>query len=85
MKFSLLVLFTCLFAFVASFITFKNPECGEPHSTNGANHTPVCRAYWPSWSYNANTKECVSFVYGGCNGNDNRFDSKETCEKTCLE
>ncbi|XP_034473706.1 male accessory gland serine protease inhibitor-like [Drosophila innubila] len=84
MKFNLLVLFVVLSAFVGSSVAFKNPECGEPHSADGSNGAH-CMAYFPGWSYNADAKECVSFVYGGCGGNNNRFGSKETCEKTCVE
>ncbi|KAL7739598.1 hypothetical protein ACLKA6_002172 [Drosophila palustris] len=84
MKFNLLVLLVALFAFVAGSMAFKNPECGEPHSAAG-NGIIVCMAYVPRWSYDADAKECVEFIYGGCGGNDNRFRSKEICETTCLD
>ncbi|KAH8283187.1 hypothetical protein KR054_012638 [Drosophila jambulina] len=58
--------------------------CGLPHSRNGDGRIS-CEAYIPSWTYDSANGECVKFIYGGCGGNDNRFDSKENCEKRCLE
>ncbi|PVD26538.1 hypothetical protein C0Q70_14215 [Pomacea canaliculata] len=43
----------------------------------------VCFAYFPSFFYNSATGECESFVYGGCQGNGNRFDTVAACEQTC--
>ena len=45
----------------------------------------VCDAYMPSYSYDSAINECTYFVYGGCGGNANRFDSKEQCEEKCKE
>ncbi|KAJ8246361.1 hypothetical protein GJAV_G00266880 [Gymnothorax javanicus] len=42
-----------------------------------------CKAYEPRWAYSSATKKCQSFIYGGCGGNDNNFESKEACEDTC--
>nr|P11424.1 RecName: Full=Male accessory gland serine protease inhibitor; AltName: Full=Acrosin inhibitor; AltName: Full=Paragonial peptide D [Drosophila funebris] len=63
---------------------FKNPECGEPHSLDGSPNGISCRGYFPSWSYNPDAQQCVSFVYGGCGGNNNRFGSQNECEERCI-
>jgi len=34
-----------------------------------------------SWYFDGN--RCVEFIYGGCVGNDNRFETKEQCEGRC--
>lgn len=42
-----------------------------------------CANWEPRWAYNQLMKQCHSFVYGGCEGNENNFDSKESCEDAC--
>ncbi|XP_036405238.1 WAP, Kazal, immunoglobulin, Kunitz and NTR domain-containing protein 2 [Megalops cyprinoides] len=42
-----------------------------------------CKAYEPRWAYSSLTKQCQSFIYGGCGGNENNFESKEACEDAC--
>uniref|UniRef100_A0A663M5I1 BPTI/Kunitz inhibitor domain-containing protein n=1 Tax=Athene cunicularia TaxID=194338 RepID=A0A663M5I1_ATHCN len=39
-----------------------------------------CQHYTLRWYYNQRVTECRPFVYSGCQGNLNRFDSKEECE-----
>lgn len=42
-----------------------------------------CWAYIPQFFYNSTSQECVEFIYGGCGGNENRYDSKKKCMETC--
>ncbi|ODM94251.1 Kunitz-type serine protease inhibitor APEKTx1 [Orchesella cincta] len=42
-----------------------------------------CYAIFKMFYYNSANKQCEEFEYGGCGGNQNRFDTKEQCEKTC--
>ncbi|KAH8353538.1 hypothetical protein KR084_011719 [Drosophila pseudotakahashii] len=80
-----LLIFAVVFiAFMASAFALKNAICGLPHSRNGDGKIS-CEAYIPSWSYDNNHNECIKFTYGGCGGNDNRFNSKENCEDKCLQ
>uniref|UniRef100_A0A8C6WJ69 BPTI/Kunitz inhibitor domain-containing protein n=1 Tax=Neogobius melanostomus TaxID=47308 RepID=A0A8C6WJ69_9GOBI len=44
---------------------------------------PSCIAYIPQIFYNSTSQECEEFIYGGCGGNNNRFDSKKKCMETC--
>ncbi|GFT08121.1 hypothetical protein NPIL_166491, partial [Nephila pilipes] len=42
-----------------------------------------CRANIPRFFYNKSTKRCQKFIYGGCTGNGNNFETKERCEAVC--
>uniref|UniRef100_H3DFT9 Amyloid beta (A4) precursor-like protein 2 n=2 Tax=Tetraodon nigroviridis TaxID=99883 RepID=H3DFT9_TETNG len=45
--------------------------------------TGPCRASMPRWHFDMNQKKCVHFIYGGCAGNRNNFDSEEYCMAVC--
>jgi hypothetical protein len=42
-----------------------------------------CDKYKIYWYFNQLDKQCDRFYYGGCDGNQNRFESKEICEMSC--
>nr|XP_022319746.1 eppin-like [Crassostrea virginica] len=42
-----------------------------------------CYAYFPRWWYNRATNQCELFIYGGCEGNANNFETKEACLQRC--
>lgn len=50
----------------------------------------MCRGAMASWYFepsetSSQKGECKSFVYGGCGGNANHFDSKKKCEDMCAK
>ena len=46
--------------------------------------TGPCRGYFPRWYYSREDNACKQFIYGGCDGNQNRFDNREECEAKCV-
>ncbi|XP_067897659.1 hedgehog-interacting protein isoform X5 [Heterodontus francisci] len=52
--------------------------CQQPRKYGNCN-TPAWR-----WFFDVDTRQCEQFLYNGCQGNKNRFNSQEECEKTCL-
>jgi hypothetical protein len=42
-----------------------------------------CRLGIPRFHYNSATKSCEQFTYGGCQGNENNFETKAQCETAC--
>ncbi|XP_067827217.1 amyloid-like protein 2 isoform X2 [Heptranchias perlo] len=47
--------------------------------------TGPCRAMMPRWYFNNNKKKCVRFIYGGCGGNRNNFESEDYCMAVCKQ
>uniref|UniRef100_A0A669PSV9 BPTI/Kunitz inhibitor domain-containing protein n=1 Tax=Phasianus colchicus TaxID=9054 RepID=A0A669PSV9_PHACC len=39
--------------------------------------TGPCRAVMPRWYFDSNKRKCIRFIYGGCGGNRNNFESEE--------
>lgn len=66
----MILLFACL--------AKDREECGMPKDPGS------CLAYDPVFFYNNLTKNCERFIYGGCGGNGNRFETVDECFMNCL-
>ncbi|GFS01048.1 pancreatic trypsin inhibitor [Elysia marginata] len=87
--FAAVILLTALVAEVAlkQFDSHGHSWLGvSPCFPNGCYRSPgtgPCKAYFPRYFYNATAGECMTFVYGGCMGNNNRFATAEECMTAC--
>ncbi|CAH1141995.1 unnamed protein product [Phyllotreta striolata] len=48
------------------------------------NGTSSCRRFEKNYYFNSTVGQCIKFWFSGCGGNDNRFTSKNVCEKLCI-
>ncbi|CAN7976519.1 unnamed protein product, partial [Ixodes persulcatus] len=55
----------------------------DPEVCNLPADTGPCRARMPRWYFNSETRECETFIYGGCRGNANNFLTRQLCLLTC--
>ncbi|CAF0795267.1 unnamed protein product [Brachionus calyciflorus] len=42
-----------------------------------------CKGSFVRYFYNVTSEQCETFSYGGCDGNENNFNTLEDCQKTC--
>ncbi|KAL4617373.1 protein AMBP isoform X1 [Arapaima gigas] len=56
-------------------------SCRTPAACRLPIVTGPCKAAFSRWAFSKGT--CVPFVYGGCSGNGNNFNSQKKCEEFC--
>ena len=45
----------------------------------------TCRGYIPRFFHNSTSNQCEEFIYGGCGGNKNNFNTLDECLQQCRE
>ncbi|KAL1475695.1 hypothetical protein MTO96_037096 [Rhipicephalus appendiculatus] len=58
--------------------TVLSPRCKLEKDTGR------CNLIERKWWFNKDSGKCELFYYGGCGGNENRFDEKMDCEEACI-
>ncbi|XP_042550535.1 eppin-like [Dipodomys spectabilis] len=67
----------CVFSCGKKCLDVRQDVCSMPKKIG------PCLAYLPRWWYNKETELCTKFIYGGCQGNLNNFQSQAVCSVTC--
>ncbi|CAH8527263.1 unnamed protein product [Schistosoma rodhaini] len=80
-KFHLLIPLVIILGNVHSKARPKTPDeiCALPLKKG------YCLQNKPRFYYNPLENKCIPFTYKGCGGNENRFKTKEACERMCLK
>ena len=59
--------------------------CTDPADVCGLSpEAGPCEAYFPRYFHNATSGQCEKFIYGGCQGNGNNFETLEACRDQCV-
>lgn len=65
------------------------PEQTQPRPAGNVCDLPTsmgdCDNWELKWSYNSTGGHCEQFYYGGCGGNENRFNTEEDCSARCID
>ncbi|KAM9307828.1 PI-stichotoxin-Hmg3b-like [Gastrophryne carolinensis] len=70
-------------AIVASSLLFAVISPTQGHDCVSPAETGPCKIDITRYYYDAETKTCTKFIYGGCRGNGNNYESLEECQATC--
>ena len=65
----------------ASDVAVVQPDSGDRCTLPAVSGT--CTMNVERWFYDSSSDQCRTFVYGGCDGNRNRFMTQELCESAC--
>nr|QZU27214.1 doenitin [Haemaphysalis doenitzi] len=71
-----------LFIFLALFgaaFAQRNGFCRLPAEPG------ICRAFIPRYYFDVEKGQCEEFIYGGCKGNENNFETLKECKDACTE
>ncbi|XP_017520198.3 eppin isoform X1 [Manis javanica] len=67
----------CVFSCGRKCLDLQKDICSMPKEPG------PCMAFLLRWWYDKKNDTCSSFIYGGCQGNNNNFQSKVMCQNMC--
>ncbi|XGW09635.1 hypothetical protein V3C99_011707 [Haemonchus contortus] len=71
---------TCILQSCRRFLEQNSEEiCQEPKEEG------QCGGTFPRYWYNHEKKKCERFIFTGCKGNRNQFDTEDECKRACFE
>ncbi|GFO09165.1 kunitz-type serine protease inhibitor taicotoxin [Plakobranchus ocellatus] len=75
---ALVVVFAFIFSTVLTTVSAQPGDCWLPPMIG------PCSEATQKFYYSRFTGDCEMFIYSGCHGNANNFDTVEECRDTCL-
>uniref|UniRef100_A0A8B9XV47 Epididymal peptidase inhibitor n=1 Tax=Bos mutus grunniens TaxID=30521 RepID=A0A8B9XV47_BOSMU len=66
----------CFFSCGRKCLNLQQDICSMPKEAG-------CMALFHRWWYDKTNNSCSSFIYGGCRGNNNNFQSQAVCQSAC--
>ncbi|KAL1475549.1 hypothetical protein MTO96_037209, partial [Rhipicephalus appendiculatus] len=67
-----------------AFPGWNNPTGKKPKRCMLPPEKGYCRAFMPNYFFDYKDQLCKIFIYGGCGGNDNKFQDEKKCQEVCL-
>ncbi|XP_058541759.1 eppin-like [Neofelis nebulosa] len=67
----------CIFSCGKKCLDLNQDICDMPKETG------PCMAFFHRWWYDKEKGTCSRFIYGGCKGNNNNFQTKDMCQNMC--
>ncbi|KAG6445179.1 hemolymph trypsin inhibitor B-like isoform X1 [Manduca sexta] len=71
--------FIFIAAVICSGLTGAEDICSLPPEVG------PCRAGFRKFAYYSELNKCKLFTYGGCQGNENNFETLQACEQACVK
>ena len=84
----MIVRFICIFMLTLNGNTLggrPRPSNYKPKRCSLPMKSGPCEAYYAMWYHNNKEGSCERFIFGGCGGNKNSFETREECEKICKD
>ncbi|EYC41730.1 hypothetical protein Y032_0558g3411 [Ancylostoma ceylanicum] len=79
------LLFITVFAFVmAAQVAAQKSRC-YLEKESGRCRARKERVLFNRYYYDKEKKRCRRFIYGGCGGNENNFQTRRECKKACIK
>ncbi|KAM9318379.1 uncharacterized protein KZ484_022661 isoform 2-T2 [Pholidichthys leucotaenia] len=79
------LIFLCLLLLLCQLKPSTGDQDSDDYNRCTAAPDPgFCRAAFPMYYYDTKTDSCENFIYGGCGGNDNRYNTLEECKSSCI-